>query len=351
MSVIATIKPYTRWNLLDYVIMQLGVEGDRICTDDKVARVTDDQFYNALINLVCRHEVSSLKDLVVEKPFYPYILLTYYILFFKGDYESAKALFTRILAAWRRYPRMFDEDEDASVRILEEVMKFFDALKEADVSKHRELLTHHLEILTKILMKSQCVEGGWSCLFKSLILSHLDVNLEQPSKLQEDIAKTCASEFIIDEELIYGYNLFIDKLHEPICTFMQGVIRRRLEEVNTVRNKIQELEMKKEQYKKILLDPLIRVQKIIRIEDIKNMLILLSILSPFGVYIISRRIDLSLIPLIIPAMKFASEVFKYIIKRIEKKIERLKAYEIEKIARILWHSQEPHSVLSLDKPT
>jgi len=348
MSTVVTIRPYTLWNLLDNFIIQLGVEGDNICNN----RTSEDRFYNTLVNLICIQEsVKLLDNLVIEKPFYPYILLTYYVLFFKGDFGLAKALYNKLSDIRERYSRLFDENEETSLKILEKVITFFDALNKSDKNNHKNMLRHHLEILMNMLKDAQCIEHDWSCLFRDLIVSHLDINVEQIRKVYKDITRVCATELEpIDEELIEGYNLFIDKSFKPICMFLLGVADRRLRAIEHIYDKLYDLESEKKLLEE-WLNTIQQLQKKLRIY-VENVRVIMYILSPllssliFYLLItlhIATITDwltwiISLSPLVIYVPKIIEKILKQEIKKIEKKIIHLKSSEIERLANIIWSS-------------
>jgi len=347
MSTAIAIRPYTLWNLLDSFIIQLGMEGDEVCN----RRTNEDRFYNTLVDLVCiQGSVKLLDGLVIEKPLYPYILLTYYVLFFKGDFSLAKALYNKLSDSRERYSRLFDENEETSLKILEKVITFFDALNKSDRNNHRNILRHHLEILMNMLKEAQCIEHDWSCLFRDLIVSHLDINLEQIRKIYKDITRACATEFEpIDKELIDGYNLFIDKSFKPVCMFLPGVASRRLRAIEYIYDRLYDLESKKKSLEE-RLSTIQQLQKKLRIyvENVRGIIYILPMLLPPSIFylLITLHITttnwltwiISFSPLVIYVPKGIEIILKQKIKKIEKKIIHLKSSEIERLANIIWSS-------------
>jgi len=80
-------------------------ERERIC-DDHISKYP---FYNALVDLVCKENIRELRRrLIITKPFYPYILLTYYVLLHEGNLDLAKALYKRLLNIYADNPSIFD---------------------------------------------------------------------------------------------------------------------------------------------------------------------------------------------------------------------------------------------------
>ena len=170
----------------------------KICDSNKSENDT-------LINLVCKGNIRELySHLNITKPFYPYILLSYYMLFYKGDLDLAKAIYKRLLTD---SPNAFDRDEKASIKIIGEVIESFDALRELD--DHKSVLKYHLEFLVAKLNKVDCVENGWSCFFKELVIAELEPDFDKRyEKLSSIKKKYEIKHTVIDEELIEGYNLF-----------------------------------------------------------------------------------------------------------------------------------------------
>jgi len=242
MNTIINIGPYTAWNLLDYFIAQLGTNGEEICK----GRINDDPFYNTLVDLVCKENIRELPShLNITKPFYPYILLSYYVLLHKDNLDLAKAIYKRLLNIYADNPSIFDRDEEISLKIIGEVIESFDTLRGLD--NHKSVLKYHLEFLVAKLSKVDCTEGGWSCFFKELVIADLELDLEKRyEKLSTIKKKYEVKPALIDEELIEGYNLFMDEEFSPISMFLSGIAKIELDSLENLRQKISELEKKKE---------------------------------------------------------------------------------------------------------
>ena len=213
-------------NLADYFIIQLGKEGERICDSYD----SNDPFYNTLADLVCKESIRGLPShLIITKPFYPYILLSYYMLFYKGDLDLAKAIYKRLLNIHTDSPNAFDRDEKASIKIIGEVIESFDALRELD--DHKSVLKYHLEFLVAKLNKVDCVENGWSCFFKELVIAELEPDFDKRyEKLSSIKKKYEIKHTAIDEELIEGYNLFEE--FSPAYEFLLSIAERELEDLH-----------------------------------------------------------------------------------------------------------------------
>ena len=348
MKAIINVRPYTAWNLLDHVIVQLGKEGDRICDN----RISEDPFYNALIDLVCKEDVKELpKHVVIAKPFYPYILLTYYVLFHKGDLDLAKTLYGKLLKIYIDNPNVFDRNEEASLKIIGEVIEFLDTLRGLDKNIHKDILEHHLEVLIARLNKADCVEGsGWSCLFKDLIISDLEPNLERGYEKLRSIKEMYRAGFIpIDEELIEGYNLFMTEEFSPIYTFLSSIAERELDSLKHVFEEIHKLEVEERNVKE-KLNKVLGIQRMLYIYAEKAESTLKKAVTYWPLigglllgFTTIPRVGLLgfvfvAIPLLTYLLKLAEILVKRNLKKIEERINYLKSSRVERLAKIIWLS-------------
>ena len=348
MKAIINVRPYTAWNLLDHVIVQLGKEGDRICDN----RISEDPFYNALIDLVCKEDVKELpKHVVIAKPFYPYILLTYYVLFHKGNLDLAKTLYRKLLKIYIDNPNVFDRNEEASLKIIGEVIEFLDTLRELDKNIHKDILEHHLEVLIARLNKADCVEGsGWSCLFKDLIISDLEPNLERGYEKLHSIKEMYRTGFIpIDEELIEGYNLFMTEEFSPIYTFLSSIAERELDSLKHVFEEIHKLEVEERNVKE-KLNKVLGIQRMLYIYAEKAESTLKKAVTYWPLigglllgFTTIPRVGLLgfvfvAIPLLTYLLKLAEILVKRNLKKIEERINYLKSSRVERLAKIIWLS-------------
>ncbi len=349
MNVIINIKPYTTWNLLDYIIVQLGKEGNKIC----VNRISDDPFYNAVVDLICKKNIRELpRQIIIVKPFYPYILLTYYVLFNKGDLDLAKVIYKRLSEVYVDNSNLFDRNEEISLKIIGEVVEFFDTLRELDKNIHMNILEYHLEVLVGKLNKVECIENNeWSCLFKNLIISDLEPNLERRYRRLRSVKEVYKVESIpIDEELIEGYNLFMTEEFSPIYTFLSNIAERKIEDLEQLYEKVHKLEMEKNDIKE-KLDKIIHIQRMLRIytEEAKSIFEKASTYWPIigglalGIITISYISYIGLSGLIFTAMFLSIYLLKLIevlikrkLKTVEERINYLKSSKVEKLAEIIW---------------
>ena len=347
MNTVIDVRPYTAWNLLDYAIVQLGKEGDRICSN----RISDDPFYNTLVDLVCKNSRELPRHVAISKPFYPYILLTYYVLFHRGNLDLAKAIYERLSRIHKDNSNVFDRSEEVSLKVIGEVIELFDALRELDKNVHKNILEHHLEVLIAKLNKVDCARGGrWSCLFRDLIISDLEPNLEHGySKLSsiKEMEINKASFIPIDKELIEGYNLFITEEFSPIYTFLLSITERELDSLKHVYEEIHKLEIEKKNIK----------EKLNKILDIQRMLYiytekaestfkkaftywpLIGLLGTVTTFIIGLLGLVFLATLSTYLLKLAETLVRRNLKKIEERINYyLKSSRVERLAEIIWPS-------------
>ncbi len=348
MNAIINVRPYTAWNLLDHVIVQLGKEGEKICNN----RISDDPFYNALVDLVCKEGIRELpRHIVIAKPFYPYMLLTYYVLFHRGNLDLAKALYRRLSKIHMDNSSVFDRNEEVSLKIIGEVIELFDTLRGLDKDIHKNILEYHLEVLIAKLNKVNCVEGdGWSCLFRDLIISNLEPNLEHGYRKIRSIEKMCRVGFIpVDEELIEGYNLFMTEEFSPIYAFLLGIAERESDRLKHVYEEIHELEIKKNNVEE-KINKILNAQKKFHIyaEEAENVYKKAIVYWPLlgglllgaaaTLYIGLQGVVLAILPLSSYLLKLAEKYYKGKLNEIEKRIKHLKSFRIESLARIIWSS-------------
>jgi len=362
MNAIMNIRPYTAWNLLDYVIVQLGTEGERICNN----RISDDPFYNALVDLVCKEGIRELPSrIVIVKPFYPYILLTYYVLLQKGNLDLAKALYRRLSKIYRDNSSVFDRNEEVSLEMIREVVEFLDVLRELDKDIHKNILEYHLEVLIAKLGRVDCIEGDeWSCLFKDLIISDLEPNLEHWYKKLSSIKEKYRAEFIpIDEEIIDGYNLFMYEESSPIYIFLLNIAERELDSLKTVLQEIHELEIEKKNLEEKLNNKILKFQRKLKIYAEKTESTFEKVftywpligglllgylgylgLGYLGVTTLPRiRLLLGLVFVAIPLstyllLKLYELLVKKDLNKIKERINDLKSSRVERLAKIIWPS-------------
>lgn len=348
MNAIINVRPYTAWNLLDYIIVQLGKEGERICDN----RISEDSFYNAVVDLVCKEGIRELpRYVVIAKPFYPYILLTYYILLHRGNLDLAKALYRRLSKIYIDNSNIFDRNEEVSLKIIGEVIEFLDTLRELNKNIHKNILEYHLEVLIAKLNKVYCTEdNGWGCLLRDLIITDLEPNPERRYRKLRSIKEMYRAGFVpIDEELIEGYNLFMTEEFSSIYTFLSSITERELDNLKHVYEEIHKLEIEKRNIKE-KLNKILDLQRMLYIYAEKaestfkkvftywpligGLLVGITTIPNTGLlgYILAAT------PLLTYLLKLAEILVRRNLKKIEERINYLKSSRVERLAEIIWLS-------------
>jgi tetratricopeptide (TPR) repeat protein len=297
-----------KWDILDFILIQLGVEGDNICNKQPI---TKNEFYTAHINLICKDDITHFKQTVTQitKPFYPYIIFTYYILFHRKNLKTAYELYQMILESYRRNLREFNEDELSAFEMLKDIVKRFKALNKLGKEQEGDNLPSHLMLLALNLKSIQCSE--WSCLFKDLLLSWISINNE---KLLENIKKaTERIPDILDKEIIEHYNIVdVGQEESSIYTFFFHISRKLMEKKKKIKKQINELQKQKEKYKN-RLNMLKKIEDKGRIIEVHGFNIINILLSPLFYY------------------------YKLKIKNIDKNIKNIKNLRFKHLEKIIWY--------------
>jgi hypothetical protein len=211
------IKPSdtTIWNILDRFLIDLGASQDKICSE---APSSSKSLYQGLVELVCKGNTRILDDIDFGKPYYPFILITYYILFHRHNLETVVAVYKKLEEDYKERPYAFDSDEDCSLKILEKVIEDFtiDARLRETVLRIKDI---------------RCYQEGWGSAFKELVISRLDpeegrrILRETMDKLDKMERKT------IDEEVLEGYNLIAYDKPPPAVRFLKHILRGSIQDI------------------------------------------------------------------------------------------------------------------------
>jgi hypothetical protein len=231
-------RPTTIWNIFDYFIMDLGEFGDAICKEPRL----NDDYYMGLASLVCEGKEDALK-FIEGKPYYPFILIAYYILFHKHDLGLAKKIMDKISDYKEKSPYSFDDDERCTSDMLNDIINQLNDMR----SQKPQSLLESLRFLAKWISnqnKYKCLSRGWGELFRLLLLSHLDP--DNTVKHLNDIKETILTEqrrVIPDDiEIIKHYKIKMsDVAISPMRTFILGIVERRLKALNEAALQIEAL--------------------------------------------------------------------------------------------------------------
>jgi hypothetical protein len=239
-------SPSTIWNILDHFLIDLAASQDKICSE---APSLSKSLYQGLVDLVCKGDTRILDDIDFRKPYYPFILITYYILFHRHNLEAAVAVYGKLEEAYKKHPYTFDPDEECSLKALGKVIEDFTILKEQPLEEYKGRLGTRLRETILKIKNIRCYQEGWSSAFKELVISRLDPE-EGIRILRETIDKLDKSErIIIDDEVLEGYNLIVYGNPPPVVVFLRYIsdsVYRALEdafkELRNKENKLEDLE-------------------------------------------------------------------------------------------------------------
>jgi hypothetical protein len=127
----------------------------------------DNEYYRRLMSTVCEGKEGAL-DLIRVKPYYPFILIAYYILFHRRNLSLAGRIYDKLRGFYEKYPHTFTSDEECAFKMLGIVI-------------HGLASGQSPQVIARMLGEDyDGVNCGWGLLFKLLLQSHLDpVNHEK----------------------------------------------------------------------------------------------------------------------------------------------------------------------------
>jgi hypothetical protein len=257
----------TVWSILDSFLIDLASLQNKICSESPLSK----PLYQKLVDLVCKGDTRVLNDIDFVKPYYPFILITYYILFHRHNLEAAEAVFKKLKKAYEEHPYTFDLDEKCSLKVLEEVIKDFTVLKKQPSKEYKGRLNTRLREIALNIENIECYSGGWGNTFKMLVISHLD-----PEKgmqiLEETPTLLSIQSMVIDEDVLEGYNLIVYEASPSTLEFLRGVSNA---VYNTLFNAFENLRVK-ENEKNDLERKVVRIQRFISLQ--KNVISILRVL-------------------------------------------------------------------------
>jgi hypothetical protein len=192
----------TVWSILDSFLIDLATLQNRICSESPSL---SKPLYQSLVDLVCKGDTRVLDDIDFTKPYYPFILITYYILFHRHNLEVAKVVFERLKKMYEEHPYTFDLDEKCALKVLEKVVEDFIVLRKQPSKEYKGRLGVRLREIARKIEDIECCPGGWSSEFKKLVISHLD-----PEKGIQILKEVPAIQsIVVDEDILEGYNLIV----------------------------------------------------------------------------------------------------------------------------------------------
>jgi len=152
----------TLWEAVDEFLRDLA-KGD-VCGNP---RFPDDEYYRRLMSTVCENGEDAL-GIIRIKPYYPFILIAYYILFHRRNLSLAGRIYDKLRGFYEKYPHTFTSDEECAFKMLGIVI-------------HGLANGQSPQVIARMLDEDyDGVNCGWGLLFKLLLQSHLDpVNREK----------------------------------------------------------------------------------------------------------------------------------------------------------------------------
>jgi hypothetical protein len=353
-----SLPPYTLWNLLDNVLIQLASIGDSICRD----RISGDRVYNTLVDLICGVNVEKAVDeLEISKPYYHYILVIFYLVFQGRRLEVAYKLYRKLAKEYEERRALFDPDERVSLaaigRAVERLWILRQTLNIDNIDEHRAEIKHDLEILTREIENIGCNDHGWGCIFRDLVTAMLTPDIEHTiEKMNNIIAKLKEKTRYepLDIEVIEGYNIFTENAITSIYTFITSIAQEELKKIGDVKAKIQLLEEKEKELQtrlnrarewekkfKVYYEHTAQItHKIFSLWPLIGVIVTFLIVNIVE-YLLMRTLFNIIILIFLLAyilLKSFSWHYNRRIKNIRREISELSKNKLEEIAKIIWGS-------------
>lgn len=321
-------------------------------------RVSNDSFYNALVDIVCGvNTIENARRLPVAKPYYHYILITYYLLFSKGDLDTAELLYQKIAKEYAERRGLFDDNEKIAAETMIKVMERFLALRKArNAGEHKAAIKLHLEVLTNELEDIKCDEDSWGCIFKDLVIAELSPDITLSISKLERVVKVAdrkrSSLELLDSEVIENYNIFVDTTLSPIYIFMHEIGKKELSKAEDIRTKIRGLKEKEENLQN-KLEKTKNLEKKLRIYSEKTAQTLNKVIAAWPLIIASISIAivtiiakaLSTVHILIPfvwlfvyIIRIFSWHYSKKIEKIRREVSELSNLKLEELSKIIWGS-------------
>jgi hypothetical protein len=281
------ISSATVWNILDHFLIDLANLGDDICKSPVLTK----PLYMDLVKLVCEGKKDALKLIAHGKPYYPFILTSYYTLFHRRNLAIAEAICNELVTVHEKYPYSFDNDEESALEMLKRIIEYFVSLGKQSVEECKGHLHHNLQIIASEIEKIVCPERGWSKLFKKMLLSHLIP--EESMNYLENISKEISSfrGFVIEEEIAEAFNLIESNETPTIYIFLEKVSSNIKKNIIENFSKLSELIKRKEELKVKINKSTLCKNKFFQdfVKSLRNILTTITILLaiPFiGIFVI-----------------------------------------------------------------
>ncbi len=332
----------TRWTILDYFIERLAEKGDEICNESEIKN----KYYEKLQSLVCNGNTEVLET-IEPGPYYHFILISYYALFHKKDFDLAYKIFQKIYKIYEEDKTLFDDDEERSLNYLRLIFEGLGKIRNiCNMCKPGSgcLMKMLNGIAEDLRQTKNTVKDAWSSLFKDLLTIHLNPDLINENEIRTKLShikntvETISDErSLLTEEIIDGYNIFSGGLSVTPYYFIYYMAQKT---EKTLTKKFDEYKKYIQRYKnwkkwetrlKKIYDIITKAKDIIGKNDIvKTILvpIIITIISPllFINYSISSINLLSLLNenfitgLLLVILPIIIVISKFILRRIERQI-------------------------------
>jgi len=270
------VRPATIWNILDGFLVDLAYPQDDICRNPKIYKPV----YAGLVALVCEGKEDVLELIGLGKPYYPFILLSYYMLFHRRKLGVAEAIYRKLEEAYESYPYSFDRDEECALKLLEKIIEDFTALHTHPQKEYEGRLHIRLKETAFKIENIKCPPEGWSNIFRAILVSHLDP--EKGKQLLEEILKTITLQkrISIDEDIAEAYNLMPNDTAQAIQIFLEGITKNVDYTINRAFKELEDKINKKMAWE----NRLNKIEKwIVTRVDVKNIFKLIAQIIPFAI--------------------------------------------------------------------
>jgi len=330
----------TRWSVLDYFIERLAEKGDKICYESEIRN----KYYEELRSLVCNGNTEVLETIKLG-PYYHFILISYYALFHKKDFDLAYKIFQKIHKLYEEDKTLFNDDEERSLnylRLIFEKLKIIRNNCKMYKPGSGYLITMLKDIAEDLKQTKNTVKDAWSSLFKDLLIIHLNPDPANEKEIRTKISQIKDTiETLSDEsdsltrEIIDGYNVFFGGLSIPPYYFIYYMAQKT---ENTLTKKFKKYKKYKQHYKnwKKWETRLKKISNMFtRAKDIlsKNKLveIIITLITTSSLFIIYSVFSINLLSLldeilitglslVIPILFIIIVIIKFILRRIERQI-------------------------------
>jgi len=221
----------SRWTILDYFIERLAEKGDEICNESEIRN----KYYEKLQSLVCNGNTEVLETIELG-PYYHFILISYYALFHKKDFDLAYRIFQKIYEIYEEDKTLFDDDEERSLNYLRPIFEGLGTIRN-DCNWYKPGSGHLMKKLKDIAeglrQTKNTIKDAWSSLFKDLLTIHLNPDPANENEIRtkisqiKDTIQTLSDErSLLTEEIIDGYNIFSGGLSMAPYYFIYHMVQK-----------------------------------------------------------------------------------------------------------------------------